>query len=218
MYGDITERVGKFITLEGGEGTGKSTQVHRLTASLRDAGMDALATREPGGAPGAEDIRALLVTGEVARWEPMTEALLHYAARIEHLHKTVFPALKAGTWVVSDRYADSTTAYQGYGHGLDLEGIARLHHMSVGAFAPELTIILDLEIEDGLNRATDGSGGEDRYERMDRDFHRRLRDGFLEIARQDPDRCAVVDATGTVDQVAAAIRSLVSRRLGVSLS
>jgi len=180
--------------------------------------MNVVATREPGGAPGAEDIRALLVTGDVARWEPMTEALLHTAARIEHLHKTVFPALEAGTWVVSDRYADSTTAYQGYGHGLDLDLIARLHHVAVGDFAPDLTVILDLPVEDGLKRATDGSGGEDRYERMDRDFHRRLRDGFLEIARQDPDRCAVVDAAGSVNEVAAAIRTVVSDRLGVSLS
>ena len=216
MHGDNAAR-GRFITLEGGEGAGKSTQAARLVDALRGAGIDSLATREPGGAPGAEEVRRLLVQGDVARWEPMTEALLHYAARIEHLHETVFPALEAGTWVVSDRYADSTTAYQGYGHGLDLDQIARLHHMAVGDFAPDLTVILAMDVEDGLNRATAGPGGEDRYERMDRDFHRRLRDGFLEIARQDPERCAVVDAAADVDTVAAQIRDVVGERLKVDL-
>lgn len=214
MHGDDAAR-GKFITLEGGEGTGKSTQAARLIDALRDAGMDAMATREPGGAPGAEEIRELLVRGEVARWQPITEALLHTAARVEHLQKTVHPALAAGRWVVSDRFADSTTAYQGYGHGVERDTLHRLYGLAVGDFMPDLTVILDLDVDEGLKRATAGAGGEDRYERMDRDFHRRLRDGFLEIAAAEPDRCAVVDAAADVDAVAGQIREVVGGRLGV---
>ncbi len=217
MHGDEAAP-GRFITLEGGEGTGKSTQAARLIDALGRAGIDAMATREPGGAPGAEEIRALLVRGEVARWEPITEALLHTAARVEHLQKTVRPALAAGRWVVSDRFADSTTAYQGYGHGVEREALERLYQLAVGDFRPDLTVILDLDVDEGLKRATAGDGGpggEDRYERMDRDFHRRLRDGFLEIAAGEPDRCAVVDAAADVDTVAARIRDIVGRRLVV---
>ena len=206
---------GKFITLEGGEGAGKSTQAALLAEGLRDAGIDALVTREPGGAPGAEEIRRLLVEGDVSRWEPVTEALLHYAARREHLAHTIFPALDAGRWVVCDRFADSTMAYQGYGLELGRDSIARLHEMVVGDFAPDLTVILDLPADSGLERAAAKAGREDRYERMDRDFHGRVRDGFLDIARREPDRCAVVDAAQTVDDVQKAIRALVQERLGV---
>ncbi len=205
---------GKFITLEGGEGAGKSTQAALLGEVLREAGIDVVVTREPGGAPGAEEIRRLLVEGGVSRWEPVTEALLHYAARREHLANTVFPALQAGRWVVCDRFADSTMAYQGYGLELGRDAIARLHELVVGDFAPDLTVILDLPVEVGLERAAAESGREDRYERMDRDFHRRLRDGFLDIARRAPERCAVVDAGASVKEVQRVIRALVDDRLG----
>ena len=209
---------GKFITIEGGEGTGKSTQVGLLAKGLEAAGIDVLVTREPGGAPGAEEIRTLLVTGGTGRWSPMTEALLHYAARREHLDKTVLPALEAGRWVISDRFADSTMAYQGYGHGLGRETVDTLHRLVVGDFAPDLTLVLDLPVELGLSRSGDRADGEDRYERMGTTFHRRLSEGFREIVAREPRRCAVIEATGTVEHVRHAIREAVRERLGVDLS
>ncbi len=213
---------GKFITFEGGEGAGKSTQAALLAKGLRQAGLDVLTTREPGGAPGAEAIRALLVTGEVGRWEPFTEAMLNYAARHEHLKKTILPALEKGQWVISDRFADSTMAYQGYGHGLDREIITRLHRLVVGSFAPDLTLILDLDASVGLERSRErleeGEGAkEDRYERMADDFHRRLREGFLNVAKREVERCAVLDAAGGVEEVQQAVRRVVRSRLGVEI-
>ena len=206
---------GKFITLEGGEGAGKSTQARLLGRGLSEAGQPTVVTREPGGAPGAEDIRGLLVTGAVGRWDPMSEALLHSAARHEHVTKTIQPALDSGTWVISDRFADSTMAYQGAGHGVERETLNKLYSAVLGDFKPDLTVIFDLDLETGLKRAGSRGEGEDRYERMGHDFHERLRKGFLEISREEPDRCAVVDASGSIDQVSAAIRSIVSSRLPV---
>lgn len=213
----VTTQTGRFITFEGGEGSGKSTQIAMLAAALKAKGLPPLLTREPGGVPGAEEIRALLVKGEVNRWTAKTEALLNYAARIEHVSKAIQPALTAGLWVLSDRFADSTTAYQGYGHGLDLDMIAQLHTLSIGDFKPDLTLILDIPAEAGLARANDGSGGEDRYERMDISFHEKLRQGFLAIAKAEPERCAVIDASQSLDVVEEAICATVSQRLGVSL-
>ena len=209
---------GRFITFEGGEGSGKSTQVRRLAARLRDAGLSVTETREPGGSPGAEAIRGLLLNGEVGRWDALTEALLHYAARRDHLETTVRPALAAGDWVISDRFADSTLAYQGYGHGLDHGVIGQLHTAVVGTFRPDLTLILDIPVEAGLARAAGRGQGADRYERMDLAFHERLRQGFLEIARQEPQRCAVIDATADEAAVAAAIADVATARLGTELS
>jgi len=208
---------GKFITIEGGEGTGKSTQVRLLAKGLEAAGVDVVVTREPGGSPGAEEIRTLLVTGGTGRWSPLTEALLHYAARCEHLEKTVLPALDAGRWVVSDRFADSTMAYQGYGHGLGRETVDALHRLVVGDFAPDLTLILDLPVELGLSRAGRRADGEDRYERMGASFHERLRDGFMDIADRDLRRYVAIKATGTVEQVQTVLREVVQERLGVDL-
>ena len=203
----------RFITFEGGEGAGKSTQVKRLAERLRAATIDPVLTREPGGCPGAEDIRALLVQGEPGRWSPLTEALLNYAARREHLDRTILPALKAGRWVISDRFADSTVAYQGYGHGLGAEVIAKIHALVVGDFAPDLTLILDIPVKAGLERAVARAGNETRYERMDGGFHERMRQGFLDIARREPKRCAVIDAGRDVDAVAADIWAAVQSRL-----
>jgi dTMP kinase len=208
---------GKFITLEGGEGAGKSTQVRRLVEALVAAGIDALATREPGGSKGAEQIRMLLVDGSIDRWDAMAEALLHCAARRDHLVQTIEPALKAGRWVVSDRFADSTVAYQGYGLGLPAETIQTVNRVAVGDFTPDLTIVLDLPVEEGLRRAA-ARGGAERYERMDKGFHERLRQGFLEIAKAEPQRCAVVAATPTVEAVGQAIREVVKARLKAGLS
>jgi len=204
---------GRFITFEGGEGAGKSTQLRRLAESLRGRGIEVVTTREPGGSPGAEQIRGLLVSGDPGRWDGMTEALLHYAARRDHLRATVWPALEAGKWVLCDRFADSTLAYQGYGHGLSHETIRDLYRLVVGDFAPDLTLILDLPVEAGLKRAASRGGAEDRYEKMDHAFHQRLRDGFLTIAGEEPRRCAVVPAAQSEDQVATAILAVLDERL-----
>ena len=208
---------GRFITLEGGEGAGKSTQIALLKSALEGQGLTVLTTREPGGSPGGEDIRNLLVNGATQRWEPLTEALLNYAARHEHLQKVILPALAAGTWVLCDRFADSTLAYQGYGHGMNREVIRRLHRLVVGDVSPDLTLIFDMPVEQGLARAGARGDGEDRYERMGVDFHQRLRDGFLEIAKKDPARCVVIDATGDIGAVAMAVAAEVSQRLKVDL-
>ena len=206
---------GRFITFEGGEGAGKSTQLKMLAEALARAGIEVVTTREPGGSKGAEAIRALLVTGEVDRWDAETEALLHTAARRDHLARTVWPALERGAWVICDRFADSTLAYQGYGHGLALDFIRGLTKLAIGGFAPDLTLILDLPVEQGLKRAVGRGGAEDRYERMGTEFHDRLRQGFLDIAGREPDRCAVIDATGEPQQVHQTIlRAVKSRLLG----
>ena len=209
---------GRFITIEGGEGTGKSTQIARLAGALEAAGIDVVVTREPGGAPGAEEIRRLLVEGGVDRWDGFTEVLLHYAARHEHLVNRIRPALEAGKWVVCDRFADSTLAYQGYGHGVDKRAIAGLYDLVVRDLAPDLTLVFDLSSEVGLERANARAGDEDRYERMGGAFHERLREGFLEIARDNPGRCVVIDASGDVETVSGAVFRAVSERLGVALS
>ncbi|WP_422013953.1 dTMP kinase [Reyranella sp.] len=202
----MTERTrARFITLEGGEGAGKSTQVARLRELIEALGHRCIATREPGGAPGAEMVRKLLVEGPAERWDGVTEALLHFAARREHLRTTVLPALASGTWVVSDRFADSTMAYQGYGHGIDRAMLGTLYDITVGNFRPDLTLILDLPVEAGLARAASRRGKETRYESLPVDFHERVRAGFLDIATADPGRCVVIDATAGIDVIARAI-------------
>ena len=209
----IARPSGRFITLEGGEGAGKSTQVALLAKHLRVRGIGVVETREPGGSPGAEKIRDILVDGPTDRWDPVTETLLHFSARREHVVGTIRPALARGAWVLCDRFADSTRAYQGYGLGVDQALIDRLYRDTVGDLAPDLTLILDIPVEAGLRRADARRAGGTRYERMAVDFHRRLRDGFLEIARKEPRRCVVIDAAGTVDAVAEAIQTAVDGRL-----
>ena len=204
---------GRFITLEGGEGAGKSTQIGRLKAWLERRGYEVAATREPGGAPGAEMIRKLLVEGPVERWDGTTEALLHFAARREHLRSTVWPALKKGAWVVSDRFADSTMAYQGYGHGADRAMLGELYDIAVGDFRPDLTLMLDLPVDVGLARAAARRGTETRYESLPVEFHERVRAGFLDIAKADPERCVVIDATQGIDAIATAISDAVAKKL-----
>ena len=211
---------GKFITLEGGEGAGKTTQIKLLADALKAGGLDPIITREPGGSPAAEVIRSLLVEGAVDRWQPMTEALLNFAARLEHVQAIIEPALVAGRWVLCDRFADSTVAYQGYGHDLGRAVIDELHRLVLGYFQPNLTVILDISVAEGLARATNRERAEgsreDRYEHMDEGFHQRLRDGFLDIARRNPERCVVIDAAQEPDKVQAEIRAVVGQRLKVA--
>ena len=186
----------KFITFEGGEGAGKTTQIKRLSAYLVGIGQAVIETREPGGSAGAEEIRKLLVEGAPDRWDAETESLLHFAARRDHLVKTIVPALEAGNWVLCDRFADSTIAYQGYGHGVSRRALDQLYALVSQGLSPDLTFILDLAVDAGLDRANRRAIAgvavqEDRYERMDVVFHERLRAGFREIAAGEPQRCVV---------------------------
>jgi dTMP kinase len=208
---------GRFITVEGGEGAGKSTQVALLVAAFERAGIAALATREPGGSPGAEAIRRLLLEGEGGRWDAQSEALLLVAARRDHVARLIEPALARGIWVVSDRFADSTLAYQGYGRGLAPADIAALHRFAFGDFMPDLTVILDLPVAAGLARAAARSPGGDRFERLDPAFHDRLNKGFREIAAAEPGRCVLIDAAGEPQAVHRAVLAAVARRLHVAL-
>jgi dTMP kinase len=204
---------GKFITLEGGEGSGKSTQVAALAAALREEGREVVETREPGGSPGAEAIRELLVHGASDRWDAVSETLLHFAARRDHLRATVWPALERGAWVISDRFADSTMAYQGYGQGLEPATIEEIYRLTIGEFRPDLTFILDLPAETGLERAAAREGGGERYEGMGLAFHERLREGFLAIAKAEPERCLVVDAAADAQTVTTRLLDALNSRL-----
>jgi dTMP kinase len=205
---------GRFITLEGGEGTGKSTQARRLADRLRAAGHDVVLTREPGGSPAAEAIRALLLDGTVAPFGPAAEALLFAAARADHMKRTIRPALESGRWVISDRFMDSTRAYQGAA-GVPQSEIDRLESLAVGADRPDLTLILDLPADLGLRRALARGADADRYEADVLAVHEARRAAFLAIAAMEPARCAVVDSSGDEDTVAAAIGVAVGARLGV---
>ena len=200
------------MTLEGGEGAGKSTHLKRLGESLRATGETVVLTREPGGSPGAEQIRRLLVGGAVDRWEPMTEALLHYAARRDHVERTIQPALEAGSWVISDRFADSTMAYQGYGMGVDRAWLGELRRKVVRDEEPGLTLVFDLPVDVGLSRAV----ASQRYERMGRAFHDKLRAAFEEIAQaRDGRHRVVIDAGGTPDEVARDVYAVTAATYGL---
>jgi dTMP kinase len=212
---DKSSVTGRFITLEGGEGTGKSTQVRRLAASLEARGLKTLITREPGGAPGAEEIRKLMVEGEPGRWNAITETLLAYAARADHVARTIGPALTEGRWVISDRFSDSTFAYQGVGRGLDRETIRRIDSAVLDDFTPDLTLVLDLDVGIGLGRANARVGAENRFEKFGPEFHEKLRQAFLDIAKRFPERCRVIDASGTEDAVAEAIFAAVAKRFAL---
>jgi dTMP kinase len=206
---------GRFITFEGGEGAGKSTQLRRLATRLTAAGHEVVATREPGGSPGAESIRDLVLNGAADRWSPVTETLLMYAARRDHIERVIRPALERGAWVVCDRFADSTRAYQGAAGGTDPQLIAALETFILEEVRPDLTLIFDFPPEIGLARAAARPGAEMRFESKGMAFHERLRAGFLAIARAEPDRCAVIDAQGDMEAVEAAVWAAVQDRLAV---
>ena len=202
-----------FITFEGGEGAGKSTQVGRLAERLANTGREVVATREPGGSAGAEKIRELLVTGDTDRWSPVTETLLMYAARRDHIERVIKPALERGAVVICDRFLDSTRAYQGAGGGASAGLIEALERCTLDGAWPDLTLMFDLSVVTGLARAAGRAGSEARFESKSRQFHERLRAGFLEIARREPARCIVVDASGDPDGVAEAVWSVVKERM-----
>jgi dTMP kinase len=210
---------GRFITFEGGEGAGKSVQAGRLARRLEGHGLKVAQTREPGGSPLAEALRQVILSGDAARLGAEGEALLFSAARIDHIDTTIAPALAKGEWVVCDRFADSTRAYQGAAGRLDETFISRLEDIAVGSTRPDLTLILDLPPKLGLARAARrrGAQGADRFEGEGLSFHRALRTAFLQIATQEPERCFVIDAGRTEAEVAEAIWSIVSDRLGAFL-
>jgi dTMP kinase len=199
---------GRFITLEGGEGAGKSTQAGLLADALAARGVPVVRTREPGGAPGAEVLRELLLSGRV-NWSVPAETLLHFAARAEHVKRTIRPALDAGGWVVCDRFYDSTMAYQGYGLGADRDMIATL--IGLLSVYPDLTIVLDVSDAVALARRERRGPQDDRYERLDAAFHARVKSGFQEIARSAPERCIVVAADGDAQAVHLDIMRCVER-------
>jgi dTMP kinase len=229
---------GRFISFEGGEGAGKSTQARALAAALEKRGISCIVTREPGGSPGAEDIRKLLVQGDMNRWEPVAETLLLFAARADHIARTIKPAISAGKWVISDRFTDSTYAYQGIGRNVDRETIRRIESISIGDFQPDLTLILDIAPEVGLLRTNTRASPlfdpamknpdsaeaqsalnrrkEARFERFGKSFHARLRQAFLDIARRASDRCMVIDASADEKSVTQAIWAAVAARFGLS--
>jgi len=203
---------GLFISLEGIDGAGKSTQSRLLAAHLRGLGRDVIETREPGGAAGAEDIRKLLVEGDPDRWSPETEILLFSAARRDHLERTIAPALARGAVVICDRFADSTRVYQGAARG-DLCDLVDDIHARVIGVEPDLTLILDMEPAVALARGLARQSGEDRFEDMGLPFQERLRSGFQALARDFPDRCAMVDANQAPEAIAQDIARIVEARL-----
>jgi dTMP kinase len=215
---ESTAPSGRFISFEGGEGTGKSTQAKRLAERLREQGIDVVLTREPGGTKGAEIVRRTVLSGRVESLGPFAEALLMNAARDDHLAEVIRPALAAGKWVICDRFADSTRAYQGILGGLETSLINAMEDVIVGETWPDLTIILDIDPEIGLARAraatleAENTTG-DRFEDGKIEDHRRLREAFLAIARQDEGRCVVIDANASEDKVAEAVWAEVSQRL-----
>jgi dTMP kinase len=208
---------GRFITVEGGEGAGKSTQVGLLAGALERIGITVQCTREPGGSPGGETIRRLLLDGAGDRWDAISEALLLTAARRDHVTRLISPALDRGVWVISDRFADSTVAYQGFGRGMPLADIALLQRAAVGDFVPDLTLILDVPVPLGLARAAQRRADPDRFERLDPAFHERLREGYRHLAEGDPGRCVLIDATADAETVHGAIVDAVARHFALAL-
>jgi dTMP kinase len=203
---------GRFITLEGGEGVGKSTQAQLLAGWLRETGREVVVTREPGGTPNAEAIRLLLVHGAVERWSPISETLMMYAARRDHIERVISPALERGAWVVCDRYIDSTRAYQGIGGGAPEALITDLQIAVVGDVLPDLTLVLDLDAETGLKRAA-ARGEAARFEAKGLAYHEALRGAFIQIAIAEPSRCVLLDASSPVELVSAQIWTAVTSRL-----
>lgn len=208
---------GHFISFEGGEGSGKSTQIALLQEAFQKSGKPFITTREPGGSPNGEAIRGLLVSGSHEIFTPAAETLLFYAARLEHVSKKIKPALADGKTVICDRFADSTLVYQGIGKNLGENYIRSLHNLLLGDFAPHLTFIFDIDPAVGLSRAKSRLGSETRFENLDIDFHHQVRAGFLEIARREPQRIVSLDAEQDKTLLHNEVKKAIKERLGVSL-
>jgi dTMP kinase len=208
---------GKFITFEGGEGSGKSTQIALLESALKSANIPYIKTREPGGSDNAELIRKLLVSGSHDAWDPVAETLLFYAARLEHVNTLIKPALVSGKIVICDRFVDSTIVYQGIGKKLTASYIMALHRLTLGDFMPDLTLVLDIDPTTGLKRAGERKGDETRFENMEMEFHQQVRAGFLQLAKQYPARCTLVKADQDKNKLHREIIALVNQRLGLKI-
>ncbi len=198
--------MGLFVSLEGGEGSGKTTQLSLLADFLRAEGNEVLTTREPGGTDGAENIRRLVVQGHVDQWDSISETLLFLAARRDHYRRVIFPAISEKKIVLCDRFIDSTLVYQGIAKGLGVEYVRQLHRLSLGRIEPHITLLFDISPEHGLARARNRAGTETRFEALGLDFHQRIRQGFLSLAAETPERIRVIDASGGVEEVAAHTR------------
>jgi len=216
----IDIKKGLFITLEGGEGSGKTSQINLLSEYLTAQNHRVVTTREPGGTDEGESVRSLLVQRDGGDWNPMSEVLLLFAARIAHIEKVIKPALEDGKIVICDRFTDSTMAYQGYGRGLEIYKIRSIQETAIGNFAPDITLILDIDVKVGLDRSNKrlaaNSGyeqTEDRFERMDIGFHEKLRNGFLDIAKNEAQRCHVIDASENIDNVFESIKGIISAKI-----
>ncbi len=207
----------QLIVLEGVDGAGKGVQSRMLLSAMKDAGLDVILTREPGGSPGAEEIRRLIVEGETNRWDDMTELLLIYAARRSHVMDTIKPALKNGTWVISDRFADSSRAFQGVAGNLGIDVVDRIHQETLGDFNPDLTLILDLDPEISLSRADARGGVEDRFEQKGIEYQARVRQGFRQLAQMTPQSRKLIDASGTMDEVSQKILDCVNAHFNLAL-
>ena len=196
---------GKFITFEGGEGAGKTTQINLLKDYLKSKGIDVITTREPGGTPGAEDVRNLLKNGDLSKWDGISEALLLYAARHDHVEKTIKPALQKGKWVLCDRFSDSSFVYQGVARDLGLKKITQLHEWTLGNFYPDITFIFDIPPQKSRNRQQQRNQQadipDDRFEQLSIDFHKKVYDGYISLTKTFPDRCVLIDATQSIDKV-----------------
>jgi dTMP kinase len=218
MHEIDTKMSNKMIVIDGVDGSGKGVQTRRLHQALIQAGHQAILTREPGGSPAAEDIRKLLVEGEPEKWDATTELLMMYAARRSHLRDTIYPALKAGEWVVSDRFADSSRAFQGIAGELGLELVEKVHRLVVGDFIPNLVLILDIPETIALQRAIDRGGQEDRFEKKGADYQSRVRQAFLQIATSDASHYKIIDADRTIDEVSQDIIDTVNQHFQISLN
>ena len=206
-----------MIVIDGVDGSGKGVQTRKLLQALVEAGEPAILTREPGGSAAAEDIRELLVKGEPEKWDSMTELLLMYAARRSHLRDTVWPALESGNWVISDRFADSSRAFQGIAGNLGLDTVENIHQIAVGNFKPALVLILDIPESLALARARERGDKEDRFEKKGAEYHARVRAAFLEIAASDKQQYVIVNADQNIDQVNQDIIEIINKRFSLNL-
>jgi len=204
-----------FITFEGGDGSGKSTQVNLLFNYLISKKIDTIKTREPGGTPSAEALRELLIKGEIDKWQPITEALLMWAARFEHIGEVINPSIEMGKTVICDRFYDSTYAYQGIAHNLGLEKMIDLKNLIIGNIEPSVTFIMDIDPEIGLERTRDRGNSENRFENFDLDFHKKIRKAFLDIANKYKDRCVLVNAELSQNEISNIIVKEINKRMNI---